>query len=164
MGPTCSLIYENEPVSRAEIARPVSTQNSYLLVSSQLWVTLMQGLMITAGCLLAGSWTNHQGGSEVEVRSAVFTTLVLSNIFLTLANRSFTQTVISTIRRRNRLIPLISLVSLLLLAMILYIPALNSLFDVQAIPLAYSWIFLLAALFFSLWLEPFKGRARWVSG
>ena len=164
MGPTCSLIYENEPVSRAEIARPVSTQNSYLLVSSQLWVTLMQGLMITAGCLLAGSWTNHQGGSEVEVRSAVFTTLVLSNIFLTLANRSFTQTVISTIRRRNRLIPLISLVSLLLLAMILYIPALNSLFDVQAIPLAYSWIFLLVALFFSLWLEPFKGRARWVSG
>jgi hypothetical protein len=58
----------------------------------------------------------------------------------------------------------IILIPLNLLGMILFIPALNRLFYVHALPVREGWIFLLATFVFTLWLEPLKGRAKWVSG
>src|SRR5690606_5967920 len=110
MGPTCSITYENEPVDRKELKKPIPTGTN-LFTSSQLTITIIQGLVITLGCLIIAYYASHSGFSEMKIRSFVFCTLVFSNIFLTLINRSFTQTIFQTIKRKNLLIQSIITVS-----------------------------------------------------
>lgn len=155
MGPTCSISYENEPATERELRHPTST-GSNLLEMSQLWITIAQGLVITAGCLAAGYYGLMRGAGEVEVRTFIFTTLVLSNVFLTLVNRSFTETLLRTIRRKNVLIPVIIAISAILLILILYTPLLNSLFSVMPLGMRELAIALLAAFLATMWLEPVK--------
>src|SRR5690606_37694181 len=135
MGPTCSITYENEPVDRKELKKPIPA-GANLFTSSQLTITIIQGLVITLGCLIIGYYASHSDFSEMKVRSFVFSALVFSNIFLTLINRSFTQTIFQTIKRKNLLIPGIITVSFIFLLLILYVPALNELFKLEPLDLS----------------------------
>ncbi len=156
MGPTCSIIYENEPVPQDELDRPGGSQSSALFSFSQLRVSILQGLMITAGCLVAGYYAASVYGHEDTVRTFVFSTILLSNVLLTLANRSFRRSILETIGRKNPLIPVITALSLIMLLLILHIPFLNTLFDVHALHLSQLLIPAGLALMATLWLEPFK--------
>lgn len=156
MGPTCSIIYENEPTVKEELKRPISASHQNLLSKSQLWVTILQGLVITAGCILAGFFAKQKGLDEMGIRTYIFSALVLSNIFLTLVNRSFKETILITIRRRNKFIPLIISISILLLLSILFTPVLNELFSVYPLDLSDFYPLLIIAIVFTLWIEPFK--------
>lgn len=156
MGPTCSIIYENEPIPDEDLLHPVNPKNRNLLNASQLFVTILQGLMITLGCLLAGYWTNQMGADETGIRTYIFTTLILSNVLLTLVNRSFTKSIFQTLRRKNHLIPVIITLSLLLLLVILYVPQPSQLFGVRALYPQEFPLIILIALFSTIWLEPFK--------
>src|SRR5690606_28302995 len=75
MGPTCSITYENEPVARKELKKPIPTGTN-LFTSSQLTITIIQGLVITLGCLIIGYYASHSGFNDMKVRSFVFCTLV----------------------------------------------------------------------------------------
>ena len=156
MGPTCSIIYENEPTIEKDLKQPVGFRNNNLLKSSQLWITILQGIVITLGCVIAGYYAKTQGLDEFTIRTYIFTTLVFSNIFLTLVNRSFSHTIIQTIQRRNKLIPLIISISVILLLLILYTPALNQLFDVSSLTLKEFYPLLVIAFISTIWIEPFK--------
>ncbi|MCO6484577.1 MAG: cation-translocating P-type ATPase [Saprospiraceae bacterium] len=160
MGPTCSIIYENEPVPEEEIRRPAQAGDKDLLQGSQLGWSMLQGGMITIGCLLAGAWTMAEGGGDAAMRTAVFVTLILSNVFLTLANRSFTMPVHRTLTRRNPLIPAIVLLSLALLTAMLVIPGLRDLFQLAPLPPSRLAGLTVLAAVFTLWQEPFKSAAR----
>src|SRR5690606_3326144 len=155
MGPTCSITYENEPVDRKELKKPIPTGTN-LFTSSQLIITIIQGLVITLGCLIVGYYASRSGFSEMKVRSFVFSTLIFSNIFLTLINRSFTQTIFQTIQRKNLLIPAIIIVSFIFLLLILYVPALNELFKVEPLGLSDIVIVGLIAFVATFWFEFFK--------
>ena len=48
----------------------------------------------------------NNGASLAQTRAIVFTTLILSNVFLTFTNRSFVSTIYYTIRYKNKLAPL----------------------------------------------------------
>ena len=156
MGPTCSIIYENEPTIERDLKQPVRFGSNNLLKSSQLWITILQGIVITLGCLIAGYYGKTNGLDEFAIRTYIFTTLVFSNIFLTLVNRSFSHTIIQTIQRRNKLIPLIISISVVLLLLILYTPALNQLFDVSSLTLKEFYPLLVIAFISTIWIEPFK--------
>lgn len=156
MGPTCSIIYENEPTVIEELKQPISASHQNLLSGSQLWVTILQGLVIAAGCVLAGFYAKQKGLNEESIRTYIFSVLVLSNIFLTLVNRSFKETLLMTIRRRNRFIPLIVSISILLLLSILFVPVFNKLFEVIPLELNDVYPVFMIAVIFTLWIEPFK--------
>jgi Ca2+-transporting ATPase len=51
MGPTCSIIYENEPMEPGTMQRPPRKMGATFLSLKQLTLSIIQGLMITAGCL-----------------------------------------------------------------------------------------------------------------
>jgi Ca2+-transporting ATPase len=68
---------------------------------------MAQGLGITLAVLGMYYLTMQRGDSITAVLTTVFTTLVLSNIFLTLVNRSFTQSVFRTLRVPNWMLWLI---------------------------------------------------------
>ena len=157
MGPTCSFIYENEPTSRKELRAPTPSGEN-LLQASQLYLTIVQGLMITAGCIAAGYYAQQQQWEEPKIRAIIFSTLIMANIFLTLFNRSFTQTVFQTIRRKNILVPVIIFISIIFLLLILNVPAFNQLFAVSPLNASEYLIPFIAALASTAWIEAMKRR------
>jgi Ca2+-transporting ATPase len=50
-------------------------------------ISIIQGIVITLGILFVYQFTVQNGGTEIETRTMVFTTLVFSNL-LSLVNRS----------------------------------------------------------------------------
>ncbi len=156
MGPTCSIIYENEPVPDKDLMRPVKSSGNKLLNAHELWVTIWQGLAITIGCISSGYYVQSISTDETLLRTYIFTTLILCNIFLTLINRSFTNSIIETIRRKNNLIPVIILVSILLLIFILNLPGLAVLFSVMPLGINDFGIILMIAFVSTFWVELLK--------
>lgn len=155
MGPTCSIVYENEHTPVSDLSRPVESGSS-LLQRSQLGITVMQGLMIAAGCTAAGFYAYSHNLNESAIRTYVFTTLVLSNILLTLVNRSFKKSIWHTIQVKNRLMPWMLSITLLLLIIIVYVPQANQIF--QVIPLKPAeWVVpVLLAVISTGWIEIWK--------
>lgn len=156
MGPTCSIIYENEPLDEKYLKNPSDSSNKNLLRGSELWLTVLQGLMITTGCIVAGYFAKNAGGSEENIRAYIFSTLIFSNIFLTLVNRSFKENIFKTIQIKNRLIPIIIGISALLLLLINYIPFLSAIFMVTQLTPQELLLPLMVGLISTLWIEVFK--------
>jgi Ca2+-transporting ATPase len=155
MGPTCSIIYENEPANPAELRRPYLQDQRSLFSADELGLTILQGLAITVACLFVG-YHAAAHGDGAYVRACIFSTLVFANVFLTLVNRSFTQSIAKTIRMKNRLIPVVIFLSLALLAAILYLPFFNGVFNVVPLGPAELLMPFLAAILAVFWVEPWK--------
>ena len=156
MGPTCSIIYENEAVPERYLRSPKKTGNVKFLEWSELWITCLQGLVITLACVMAGYFAGKSGLDEFKIRSYVFTTLIFSNVFLTLVNRSFVTNIFNTITWRNNLIPLIVFLAVFLLLVILNVPAVAALFKVAPLQLQEYGYLILLAFIATFWIEPFK--------
>jgi Ca2+-transporting ATPase len=89
MGPMCSIVYENEPAEK-KYAATSSTIRKYFFILKEMSISIIQGIVITLGILFVYQFTVQNGGTEIETRTMVFTTLVFSNLILSLVNRSFT--------------------------------------------------------------------------
>ena len=155
MGPTCSLIYENEPIPADDLQQPARWPAN-LLSGAALGISLLQGLGITIGCLITSYVTRQQGEGEEMVRTSLFLTLIFSNILLTLVNRSFHRSLWHTMKRKNNWIPVIIGISLILLAVILFFPPLQRIFQLTPPTPRLFGLSVLAAAVSTLWFELFK--------
>ncbi len=156
MGPTCSIIYENEPMEPGTMNRPPRKMGSTFLTWRQLSVSIVQGIMITAGCLGIGYFYMKQGSDPATIRTIIFVTLLFSNIFLTLVNRSFHYSMIRTIRYKNNLVPLIIAITLIFIAVLLYVPFARSLFRLNPISLNEIAMCILVGVVSVFWIEIIK--------
>ncbi|MEX1202347.1 MAG: cation-translocating P-type ATPase [Ferruginibacter sp.] len=156
MGPTCSIMYENEPMEKGTMQRVPRLMGNTFLSFFQLWVSIVQGLVITAGCLGIGYYFLQQGADDTLVRSVIFITLLFSNVFLTLVNRSFKFSIFTTIRYRNNLVPLIIGISLLFIAAILLVPFLSQLFELQHLTFSELLYCIVVAFVATIWIELVK--------
>lgn len=156
MGPTCSIIYENEPMEPGTMLRPPRKMGSNFLSLKQLTLSILQGLMITLGCLGLGYYYIQQGHDSSIVRTIIFITLLFSNIFLTLENRSFSYSVLKTLRYKNRLVPIIILTTLLFIAALLYVPFVQNLFMLHSISITDIGCCAAVAVASTAWLEIWK--------
>lgn len=121
MGPTCSIIYENEPIERdAMNLSPRPSGNSFFSFR-ELFTSILQGLVITAGTLFCYWYAITQGYNEALTRTMVFITLISANIFLTLVNRSFYFSAFTALSYRNQWMLWIICVTVILTAALLYI-------------------------------------------
>lgn len=156
MGPTCSIIYENEPMEPGTMSRPPRKMSTTFLSLRRLLVSLVQGAMITAACLGIGYYFMNEGASENSIRTLIFLTLLFSNIFLTLVNRSFEHSIFQTIRYKNNLVPLIIGLTLLFIAGLLFIPFLQQLFLLESLPVNQVLTAAAVALAGTCWIEVLK--------
>lgn len=129
MGPTCSIIYENEPVEDRIMEEEPRLSTLDFFSWKELWTSLVQGLMIAAGVLLSYQYAVHNGGSEELVRTMVFVSLISANIFLTLVNRSFFYSIFTTIRYKNNLVALIIGITVAITALLLLVKPLTGIFE-----------------------------------
>jgi Ca2+-transporting ATPase len=84
----CSIVYENEPAEKTACKKPRPIGSTFLSLK-ELGISIVQGIGITIGILFVYQWTVQNGGNEQLTRTMVFTTLVFSNVILSLVNRSF---------------------------------------------------------------------------
>ncbi len=155
MGPTCSLFYEKEPVEENIMRMAPRKRTTSLFSHRELLVSAVQGLIITCGLLALYSIYMQQHNLE-KTRTMVFTTLIISNVFLTFANRSFTESFSKTIRYHNPLTPLIASLSILFLLLIHLVPGIRQAFGLTPISVSESGICLLTGLASVAWFELYK--------
>jgi P-type Ca2+ transporter type 2C len=156
MGPTCSIIYENEPIEKntmVQLPRPYSDD---FFSAKELIISGIQGLMITAGTMIAYQYAVQNGADEGLTRTMVFTTLITANIFLTLVNRSFYYSIFTTLGYKNNLILLIIGITIFISAMLLYIKPLSNFFEFSAINFQQLVISIAIGFASVIWIEFYK--------
>lgn len=160
MGPTCSIIYENEPAEKNIMLQKPRPFTTTFFNWNELITSVVQGLMITAGVLLVYQYAVYKALDENSTRTMVFVALISANIFQTLVNRSFFYAVWSTLRYKNMLIPLIISISIILTACMIYIPPVAGLFKFRPVSITNLAISVLTAFVFVMWYEIIKWIKR----
>lgn len=160
MGPTCSIIYENEPLEKHAMMQKPRPFTTTFFSWQELSTSVVQGLAITIGVLLVYQYAWHQFNDEAITRTMVFVTLISANIFLTLVNRSFYYSVLTTIRYRNILVPAIIVVTVLLSAGFIFIEPVAIFFKFSPIAWSQSGIAVVTGAVSVLWFEMVKAYRR----
>lgn len=156
MGPTCSIIFENEPSDPDSMQKAPRKMSNKFFSIHELYISIMQGLVITAGCLIPAYVLMLQGYDEQFIRTIIYTVLIFSNILLTLVNRSFVYSIFETLRYKNKLVPIILIIAATILLVSIYVEPVRLLF--QFSPLGFIQIVACfgVSIISVLWIEVFK--------
>ncbi len=161
MGPTCSIIFENEPIEENtmnEKPRPFSTT---FFSGKELGISFLQGLAITAGTLFGYQYSVQNGLDEATTRTIVFVILITANIFLTLVNRSFFDSILKTIRYKNNMILMIIGITIAITSLILFVPTLNKFFEFNELNVKQLSVAVAIGFIAVIWIEIVKIFVRW---
>jgi Ca2+-transporting ATPase len=135
MGPTCSIIYENEPIEKNTMLQPPKALTTTFFNWKELSTSIIQGLVISAGTLFVYQYSVINGYNEALTRTMVFTVLITANIFLTLVNRSLFYSLFTTLRYKNNMVLLIISATIITLFLILFVKPLTSFFELESLNL-----------------------------
>ncbi len=156
MGPTCSIIFEREPIEADSMLKQPRKMNTSFFSFRELSLSIIQGLIITMACLSLGYYFMANNSNETFVRTIIYTTLIFSNLFLTLVNRSFQYSVFTTLRYKNNLIPIVLVLSLIILFLSIYIYPIQAVFQFADLKISDLILCLAAAFFGVMWVELLK--------
>ncbi|EJL69445.1 cation-translocating P-type ATPase [Chryseobacterium populi] len=156
MGPTCSIVYENEPMEKNTMKQLPRAMGDTFLSLSELGISFIQGSVITLGVLFVYQFTVQNGGDEARTRAMVFSTLIFANILLSYVNRSFFYSVVESFKNRNPLLIGISVLILMMLMVILYIKPISLFFKVTALNINELGMAVFIAAVSVLWFEIYK--------
>ena len=160
MGPTCSIVYENEPLEKDSMKRKPRPMTETFLNWKELSTSIIQGIIITLGLLFVYQYTYQLGGNEEKTRAMVFTTLIFSNVWLSLTNRSFYYSLLSSFRNKNNLMVYVTVLTLVILFAILYVQPISLFFKVTSLNLNELGIAMIVAMLTVLWFEVYKWIKR----
>jgi len=154
--PACSMAFEAEP-TRSDIMRhPPRPVGQPLLNTETLVLSLLQGASVLIAVLVVYAVTWRDTENESEARGLTFTTLVVANLLLILVNRSWSRSVITTLRIKNVPFGVVVLGALILLALTLYLPWLRDLFKLESPTLAQLAFCFGVSIAGVLWFEVYK--------
>lgn len=160
MGPTCSIIYENEPMEQNTMLQKPRPFSNTFFNWKELTTSILQGLLITAGTLFVYRYAVREGSNEAITRSMVFTVLISANIFLTLVNRSFYYSVLTTLSYRNNLVLLIIGITVAVTGSLLFIHPLAQFFQFEPLSISQLLISIATGFVSVTWFELIKWRKR----
>jgi Ca2+-transporting ATPase len=156
MGPTCSIIYENEPIELNTMAQKPKPLSTTFFNLKELSISIIQGLFITAGTLSVYQYAVASGYSEAITRTMVFTVLIIANIFLTLINRSFYYSILTTLKYKNNMVLFIVFITIVLVGLIIYIKPLSAFFEFETLNLTQLLISISIGFTSVFWYEIVK--------
>ena len=160
MGPTCSIIYENEPTEGNTMKVKPRMFSVTFFNWRELTISIVQGLAITAGTLLIYQYAAYQYTTENTTRTMVFATLIAANIFLTLINRSFYFSFLTTLKYKNNLVGIIILSTILLSGLLIYITPLATFFGFSPLALPQVLLCVCTGFVSVIWMELVKWNTR----
>lgn len=159
--PVSSIAFEAEPEEKGIMLRPPRDPGVPLFTRATTGLSLLQGASIFIIVLAVFRISLTLGSSAAEARALTFTSLVIANLALVLADRSQTRTILATLRTRNLALWGIIGLTLLLLALVLYIPFLRSIFGFAFLHPTDLLICLIAGISSILWFEIIKLVRSW---
>jgi Ca2+-transporting ATPase len=126
--PVSSIAFEAEPEEGDVMSRPPRDPKSLLFSFPLILWSLLQGttVLVATAAIFLIAW--KRGMPEAEVRSLAFVTLVVGNIALILAGRSFSTSIVSAFWRPNPVLWIVLGLDAALLSAILSLPTLRVLF------------------------------------
>lgn len=160
MGPTCSIIYENEPIEENTMLEKPRLFSTSFFSWKELNTSILQGLIITIGILIIYQLALSRGYSEALTRTMVFTALISSNLFLTLVNRSFYYSIFTTIKYKNNMVVLIICITIFIAGLLLSVKPLLSFFGFEKMNLDEISISIGIGFASVMWFELVKWRIR----
>jgi Ca2+-transporting ATPase len=158
--PACSIVFEAEPAEDDVMRRPPRDPGQRLFGMRTLAVALGQGVAVLALVSASYAFTLNRGLPEDEARAFAFTTLIVANLGLIFANRSWTQTIFGRLKVPNRALWLVTGGALSFLGLVLYVPWLQQLFmfsNLSAMDLAIAMALGIASI---AWFEVLKLASR----
>jgi Ca2+-transporting ATPase len=154
--PACSIVFEAEQEEDDVMRRPPRDPREALFSRRTLVISLLQGVSVLSIVLAVYGIAMHRGQGELDARALTFTTLIIANLGLIFANRSWTRLIFSTLRTPNRALWWVSGGALGFLGLALYTPFLRRLFHIAELHPIDLAICLAAGIFSILWFEGFK--------
>lgn len=158
--PACSVAFEAEPEEAGLMERSPRDPKQAFFSRKTLLLSLLQGasvLFIVMGVFVVA---RMRGEPETNVRALTFTTLIVANLALILANRSWNRIILATLRSPNPALRWIVAGSLGVLGLVLYVPFARELFRFSMLHGNDLLICLAAGLVSVLWFEALKMVTR----
>jgi len=161
--PACSVVFEAERSEPDVMRRRPRDPKEKLFSGKAIAVSLLQGFSVLGIVLLVYSVAIHRAqhmprpaAGEDEARALAFITLLFANLGLILTNRSWSQTVLGTLRSPNRALWYVLGGAMAVLGLVLYVPPITRLFSFARLHAADVAICLGAALLSVVWFELVK--------
>lgn len=160
MGPTCSIVYENEPLEKNSMLQKPRPFSSTFFNWNELFTSIIQGLVITVAILIVYQIAVNNGANEAVTRTMVFTALISANIALTFVNRSFINSIFTTFKYKNNLVPIIIGITAGITLSLLFIPPFTRFFEFERLSLNQISISIGIGFLSALWYEIVKWWKR----
>ncbi len=160
MGPTCSIVYENEPLEKDSMLQKPRPFSSTFFSWSELFTSIIQGLVITAGVLTVYQIAVNNGAADTVTRTMVFTALITANIVLTFVNRSFIYSIFTTFKYKNNLVPIMVGITVGITSLLLLVPPFTKFFGFERLHMDQVGISVGIGVLSVLWFEIIKWWKR----
>ncbi len=160
MGPTCSIVYENEPIEKNTMNQKPRPFTTTFFSIKELSTSILQGLIITVGTLFTYQFAVYQGYDEATTRTMVFTALITANVFLTLVNRSFYFSIITTLGYKNNLVPIIICATIVLTGLVIFVQPMTTFFEFTFLELNQLMVSISVGFLSVIWFEFVKWYNR----
>ena len=154
--PACSVVFEAEPEEADVMTRPPRRPDAPLFGTRTVGLSLLQGLSVLVILLGVYIIALKRGQSEEDARALTYTTLIVANLGLIFANRSWSRLIPDTLRSPNAALWWVSGGSVLVLGLVLYVPFLRDLFSFSVLHAMDILICVGAGLVSILWFELLK--------
>jgi P-type Ca2+ transporter type 2C len=154
--PACSVVFEAEAEEAGLMDRPPRDLARPLFDRRTIGVSLLQGLSVLIIVLAVFAVSLYRGQGEFDARALSFTTLIIANLGLIFTNRSWSRTILDTLRSPNAALWWVAGGALFFLGAALYVPFLRGMFHFSRLHLLDISLCLAAGIVSIVWFEIFK--------
>jgi P-type Ca2+ transporter type 2C len=162
--PACSTIFEAEQEEANVMDRPPRNPKEPLFSRRTVGLSVLQGVGVLAIVLAIYAIALARGQSEGEARALTYTTLIIANLGLILTNRSWTRTIVETLRSPNAALWWVIGGATVFLGLVLYVPFLRELFKFDYLHIEDLLLCLLSGILSIMWFEALKFFGRRKNG
>jgi Ca2+-transporting ATPase len=162
--PACSIVFEAEEAEADVMKRRPRQIEEKLFTSKSLALSILQGAVVLSVVLAVYFAALARGLGELEVRTLAFTTIVIANLCLILTNRSWRETIVTSLRTPNTALVWVFAGTITCLLLVLFVPILQRLFLFAPVPLLDLAVCAGAGCLSVVWFEAYKYWCRKTEG
>jgi Ca2+-transporting ATPase len=158
--PACSIVFEAEPADPDIMKRPPRSRRERLFSRRSLFASALQGLVAFAVVFGVYEASLALGEGTAHARTLSFATLIIANLCLILANRSWTRSMFASFSSPNPALLWVLGSAVVFLGLVVYVPGLRDVFHFAAMSAIDLAIAIGAGMVSVAWFEVLKLVSR----
>jgi Ca2+-transporting ATPase len=158
--PACSMAFEAQAEEKNVMKRKPRDPKEKIFNNKTIFISALQGLMVLVVTLSVFYLEYTITGNENYARAMGFSVLILSNLFLIMANMSWSAQIISSLKEKNSFLWVIVIGAIVVLFSALTVPILQEAFRFSPITLSDMGLALILGFFSIMWFEILKYLIR----